>query len=152
MLSCFTFIAFTDACIYWIHRFLHHRLVYKHLHKTHHTWKVPTPFASHAFHPMDGFLQSCPYHLYLFLFPLHKVRCPSFCVCLPHHKVRCPTFCLHVCLPLLKMRCLSLMAQGEVSVFLSVCLPSVSIFLFVRLPLHKVRCLSFCLSVSHCTW
>lgn len=35
-------------------------------------WKVPTPFASHAFHPIDGFLQSCPYHIYPFLFPLHK--------------------------------------------------------------------------------
>lgn len=73
VVSCFTFIAFTDACIYWIHRFLHHHAVYKHLHKVHHTWKVPTPFASHAFHPMDGFLQSCPYHIYPFLFPLHKL-------------------------------------------------------------------------------
>lgn len=35
-------------------------------------WKIPTPFASHAFHPIDGFLQSCPYHIYPFLFPLHK--------------------------------------------------------------------------------
>ncbi|KAL8566527.1 Lathosterol oxidase [Nucella lapillus] len=72
-LSAFTFIAFTDASIYWIHRGLHHRAVYRHLHKTHHTWKVPTPFASHAFHPLDGFLQSLPYHLYIFLFPMHKV-------------------------------------------------------------------------------
>nr|KAG5695597.1 hypothetical protein BaRGS_032237 [Batillaria attramentaria] len=40
VVSCFTFIAFTDACIYWIHRFLHHRTVYKHLHKIHHTWKI----------------------------------------------------------------------------------------------------------------
>ncbi|XP_025100761.1 lathosterol oxidase-like isoform X2 [Pomacea canaliculata] len=73
VLSCFTFVAFTDAFIYWIHRGLHHRSVYRYLHKTHHTWKVPTPFASHAFHPVDGFLQSCPYHIYPFLFPLHKV-------------------------------------------------------------------------------
>ena len=34
--------------------------------------QVPTPFASHAFHPVDGFAQSFPYHLYPFLFPLHK--------------------------------------------------------------------------------
>ena len=27
---------------------------------------------SHAFHPIDGFLQSLPYHIYPFLFPLHK--------------------------------------------------------------------------------
>lgn len=68
-----TFIMFTDGCIYWIHRFLHLKSIYKVLHKDHHKWKVPTPFASHAFHPLDGFLQSCPYHIYPFLFPLHKI-------------------------------------------------------------------------------
>lgn len=66
------FLFFTDMCIYWIHRGLHHRLVYKHMHKLHHKWKIPTPFASHAFHPIDGFMQSLPYHIYPFLFPLHK--------------------------------------------------------------------------------
>ncbi|XP_029910112.1 lathosterol oxidase-like [Myripristis murdjan] len=44
-----------------------------HLHKQHHIFKIPTPFTSHAFHPVDGFLQSLPYHVYPFLFPLHKV-------------------------------------------------------------------------------
>lgn len=34
---------------------------------------VPTPFASHAFHPVDGYLQSVPYHLFIFLFPLHRM-------------------------------------------------------------------------------
>ncbi|CAH1795925.1 unnamed protein product [Owenia fusiformis] len=72
VLSIPLFILFTDALIYWIHRFLHHKTVYKYIHKDHHRWKVPTPFASHAFHPADGFLQSCPYHIYPFLFPLHK--------------------------------------------------------------------------------
>lgn len=72
-LSICSFLMFTDCLIYWIHRWLHHRLVYKHIHKPHHRWKVPTPFASHAFHPIDGFLQSLPYHLYPFIFPLHKI-------------------------------------------------------------------------------
>lgn len=67
-----TFILFTDCLIYWIHRWMHHRLIYKYVHKPHHMWKLPTPFASHAFHPIDGFLQSAPYHIYVFLFPLHK--------------------------------------------------------------------------------
>lgn len=67
------FLMFTDCTIYWIHRFLHHRLVYKYIHKGHHKWKVPTPFASHAFHPVDGWLQALPYHVYAFLFPLHKI-------------------------------------------------------------------------------
>ncbi|CAG8521021.1 6057_t:CDS:2 [Funneliformis mosseae] len=33
---------------------------------------VPTPYASHAFHPLDGYVQSVPYHLFVYLFPLHK--------------------------------------------------------------------------------
>lgn len=66
------FVLFTDFLIYWIHRGLHHPLVYKSLHKPHHKWIMPTPFASHAFHPLDGFAQSIPYHLFPFLFPLQK--------------------------------------------------------------------------------
>uniref|UniRef100_A0A0F7Z9H4 Lathosterol oxidase-like protein n=1 Tax=Crotalus adamanteus TaxID=8729 RepID=A0A0F7Z9H4_CROAD len=71
--SMFSFLFFTDMCIYWIHRLVHHKLFYKRFHKPHHIWKIPTPFASHAFHPLDGFLQSIPYHIYPFVFPLHKV-------------------------------------------------------------------------------
>ncbi|KAF9988570.1 c-5 sterol desaturase [Mortierella antarctica] len=66
------FLLFTDFGIYWIHRLLHHPLVYKRLHKPHHKWIVPTPFSSHAFHFMDGYLQSCPYHVFVFLMPMNK--------------------------------------------------------------------------------
>ncbi|KAF2261190.1 C-5 sterol desaturase [Lojkania enalia] len=66
------FIMFTDFFIYWIHRGLHHPLVYKRLHKPHHKWIMPTPYASHAFEPLDGFAQSIPYHVFPFLFPLQK--------------------------------------------------------------------------------
>ncbi|KAH7308213.1 hypothetical protein B0I35DRAFT_361073 [Stachybotrys elegans] len=67
------FLLFTDFCIYWVHRGLHHPSIYKALHKLHHKWIMPTPFASHAFHPLDGFAQSAPYHLFPFLFPLSKI-------------------------------------------------------------------------------
>jgi len=67
------FILFTDFCIYWIHRGLHHPRIYKTLHKPHHKWIMPTPYASHAFHPVDGFAQSVPYHLFPFIFPLQKL-------------------------------------------------------------------------------
>lgn len=66
------FIAFTDFCVYGIHRGLHHPAVYKKFHKAHHKWIMPTPFASHAFHPLDGFLQGLPYHLFPLFFPLQK--------------------------------------------------------------------------------
>ncbi|RCK61080.1 Delta(7)-sterol 5(6)-desaturase [Candida viswanathii] len=67
------FILFTDCGIYFLHRWLHWPSVYKALHKPHHKWIVCTPFASHAFHPVDGFVQSLPYHIYPLFFPLHKV-------------------------------------------------------------------------------
>ena len=69
--STISFLLFTDSLFYWIHRGFHHRSVYKYLHKVHHRWKVPTPFASHAFHPVEGFFHSLPYHLFPFLFPLN---------------------------------------------------------------------------------
>ena len=67
------FIAFTDFGIYWIHRGEHHPKVYKHLHKPHHKWIISTPFASYAFHPVDGWAQSLSYHVFPILFPLQKV-------------------------------------------------------------------------------
>jgi lathosterol oxidase len=67
------FIMFTDFGIYLIHRWLHWPAVYKRLHKPHHKWLVTTPYASHAFHPVDGYAQSLPYHIYPFFFPLHKL-------------------------------------------------------------------------------
>ena len=72
-LTVIAFLMFTDCLIYWIHRMLHYPLIYRNIHKGHHKWKVPTPFASHAFHPIDGWVQSLPYHIYPFFFPLHKV-------------------------------------------------------------------------------
>ncbi|KAG4303122.1 hypothetical protein PCK1_000460, partial [Pneumocystis canis] len=66
------FFVFTDGLIYLIHRALHHRILYKSLHKSHHRWIIPTPYASYAFHPLDGYLQSIPYHLFPFILPLHK--------------------------------------------------------------------------------
>ncbi|EDR08702.1 C5-sterol desaturase [Laccaria bicolor S238N-H82] len=67
------FLLFTDYGIYWVHRGLHHPVIYRMIHKPHHKWLIPTPFASHAFHPVDGYLQSVPYHLFIFLFPLHRL-------------------------------------------------------------------------------
>jgi len=72
VLSVPLYLLFTDYCIYWIHRGLHYPLIYKYIHKPHHKWLIPTPFASHAFHPIDGYLQSIPYHMFIFIFPLQR--------------------------------------------------------------------------------
>jgi lathosterol oxidase len=70
--NCVFYILFTDCLIYWIHRWLHHPVLYGPIHKLHHKWIVSTPFASHAFHWLDGYLQGLPYHIFVFLFPMNK--------------------------------------------------------------------------------
>jgi len=72
LLSVLGFLLFTDTAIYWIHRWFHHPLLYPIVHKDHHKWKVPTPYASFAFHPVDGWAQSMPYHMFVFLFPMQR--------------------------------------------------------------------------------
>lgn len=55
------YMIFNDIGIYWIHRIEHHPSIYKYIHKPHHKWIVPTPWAALAFHPLDGYVQSLPY-------------------------------------------------------------------------------------------
>ncbi|XP_071946673.1 lathosterol oxidase-like [Antedon mediterranea] len=69
-----------DFLSYTIHRVMHHKFFYKYLHKEHHKWKVATPFATHAFHPVDGFLQQMPYHVCVVLFPVNKYLFVAFLV------------------------------------------------------------------------
>jgi Delta7-sterol 5-desaturase len=60
-----------DAYFYWMHRALHHRLVFKYVHKTHHQSVNPTPFAAFAFHPVEAFLETA------FLIPI-IIWCPLY--------------------------------------------------------------------------
>ena len=76
------FLLFTDCLVYWSHRGLHHPVIYKHLHKIHHTYKFTTPFSSHAFHPLDGFMQGVPYYIFCYLFPMHNVLFIFMFVCI----------------------------------------------------------------------
>eukprot|EP00586_Coscinodiscus_wailesii_P019547 CAMPEP_0172506190 /NCGR_PEP_ID=MMETSP1066-20121228/192546_1 /TAXON_ID=671091 /ORGANISM="Coscinodiscus wailesii, Strain CCMP2513" /LENGTH=386 /DNA_ID=CAMNT_0013283101 /DNA_START=92 /DNA_END=1252 /DNA_ORIENTATION=- len=61
--------------IYWMHRTLHeNKFLYKHIHLKHHQYNKPetlTPWASIAFHPLDGILQASPYVFWLLFVPCH---------------------------------------------------------------------------------
>lgn len=65
------YLAFTETWIYWAHRALHTKWMYKYLHKPHHKWRATTSWASMAFHPLDSFLQAVPHHLAVFLLPVN---------------------------------------------------------------------------------
>ena len=64
-------LVFTEPLVYWAHRILHHPVLYKHIHLHHHQFRVPSPWTSMAFHPLDSFAQAAPHHLFAFLFPVH---------------------------------------------------------------------------------
>jgi len=72
LLSPFLFVAFTDCLIYFIHRGLHWGPFYA-IHKMHHNYKNTTPFSAFAFHPLDGYAQGLPYHLFVLVLPMHNV-------------------------------------------------------------------------------
>ncbi|KAI7779902.1 hypothetical protein LA080_000225 [Diaporthe eres] len=72
LISSVLYMAFNDIAIYWIHRLEHHPSVYKYIHKPHHKWIIPTPWAALAFHPLDGYVQSLPYHFFVFFCPMQR--------------------------------------------------------------------------------
>jgi Delta7-sterol 5-desaturase len=77
MYTCYTLTYFTmvEVGVYWVHRTLHtNKLLYKFIHAPHHKYNkidTLTPWASIAFHPLDGILQASPYVFYLFFIPVH---------------------------------------------------------------------------------
>jgi len=65
-------VVFTDFTIYWVHRALHLQFIYQRVHKQHHKFVISTPFSSYAFHFLDSYGQSIPYHVFPFLVPFNK--------------------------------------------------------------------------------
>lgn len=70
-LTILTELAFSELLVYWIHRWLHLPFFFRHIHHIHHKFRAPTPLASLAFHPLDGFAQAVPHHLLVFLLPVN---------------------------------------------------------------------------------
>jgi lathosterol oxidase len=71
-----------DTYYYWAHRAMHHRLVFRHVHKLHHTFTNPTPFASYAFHPLEAIVEVAWYAPVAFLLPVHPYAVAAYIVLL----------------------------------------------------------------------
>ncbi len=65
-----------DAYFYWTHRLMHHKWVFPYVHRVHHGFHSPTPWAAFAFHPFESILSfgiipiiicCIPYHRYALL-------------------------------------------------------------------------------------
>jgi lathosterol oxidase len=64
-------IFFHDTYFYWMHRLMHHPLLYEKIHKVHHLSKDPTPWAAFAFHPSEAVLEIAFVPFLIFTLPLH---------------------------------------------------------------------------------
>ncbi|CAK9007017.1 6) desaturase) (Sterol-C5-desaturase) [Durusdinium trenchii] len=51
--GCFLVYLWVDFYSYWMHRLLHHKAIYKYVHKWHHRYKCPTAFGAFAIHPIE---------------------------------------------------------------------------------------------------
>lgn len=70
----FSFVAvllLQDTYFYFVHRLLHHPLLYKRLHYGHHRSKSPTPWTSFAFEPIEALIQGLFFVGLVFVLPLH---------------------------------------------------------------------------------
>ncbi|MGD8429523.1 MAG: sterol desaturase family protein [Ectothiorhodospiraceae bacterium] len=62
-----------DSYYYWAHRFMHHPRVFRHVHKLHHGFVNPTPFASYAFHPWEAIVEVAWVAPLAFVMPVHPL-------------------------------------------------------------------------------
>jgi sterol desaturase/sphingolipid hydroxylase (fatty acid hydroxylase superfamily) len=67
-----------DTYFYWTHRLMHHRLLYRLFHRTHHRSLSPTPWAAYAFSPAEALVQAGIGPLIVFTIPTHPIAFATF--------------------------------------------------------------------------
>jgi len=66
-------IVFHDFYFYWTHRLMHHKKLFRYVHKVHHESTNPSPWAAYAFHPWEALLQAIVMPILVFTLPLHPL-------------------------------------------------------------------------------
>lgn len=69
-----------DFYFYLTHRLMHHKKIYKHVHKVHHKFTNPSPWAAYAFHPIEAVIEAGILPLLVFIIPLHEIVIVSFLI------------------------------------------------------------------------
>ncbi|MCA9693101.1 MAG: sterol desaturase family protein [Myxococcales bacterium] len=65
----------SDATAYYIHRAIHTRWLYRHIHRHHHRYVATTPFVTIAMHPLELISQQIAIFTLLFVLPVYA---PAF--------------------------------------------------------------------------
>src|SRR5688572_18863440 len=66
-------VVFHDFYFYWTHRLMHHKKLFKYIHRVHHESTNPSPWAAYSFHPWEAFIQSLVLPIMVFILPLHTL-------------------------------------------------------------------------------
>jgi Delta7-sterol 5-desaturase len=69
-----------DSYYYFAHRAMHSRLLFRHVHRVHHEFTNPTPFASYAFHPFEAVIELAIIGVLLLTIPLHPLAVAAYYV------------------------------------------------------------------------
>lgn len=67
-----------DAYFYWTHKLLHHPVLFKLIHKTHHLSTTPSPWAAFSFHPLEAIISTGILPIIVFLVPCHPFALTLF--------------------------------------------------------------------------
>ncbi|HEY6461617.1 MAG TPA: sterol desaturase family protein [Polyangiaceae bacterium] len=67
-----------DTYFYWTHRAMHHRRLFRWIHRVHHMSHDPSPFAAYAFAPAEALVHAAFVPLVAFWLPLHPVAIGVF--------------------------------------------------------------------------
>lgn len=67
-----------DTFFYWSHRFMHHKLIFKYVHKVHHNSTNPSPWAAFSFHPSESVIEALIVPFLVFTMPIHPLAILTF--------------------------------------------------------------------------
>lgn len=69
-----------DFYFYLTHRMMHHKLIFKYVHKVHHNSTDPSTWAAFAFHPFEAVIEASIVLILVFIMPIHPLAIFSFLV------------------------------------------------------------------------
>jgi sterol desaturase/sphingolipid hydroxylase (fatty acid hydroxylase superfamily) len=79
--STYLMFAIHDVWHYALHRLCHDvPFLYKHVHKTHHSFSTPTPWSADAFHPLDALVNISFLPLFVLVLPVHALALKGYLI------------------------------------------------------------------------
>jgi sterol desaturase/sphingolipid hydroxylase (fatty acid hydroxylase superfamily)/uncharacterized protein (DUF2147 family) len=66
-------IVFHDFYFYWTHRLMHHKKLFRYVHRVHHESTNPSPWAAYSFHPWEAVIQAMVVPILFVTLPMHDL-------------------------------------------------------------------------------